>query len=215
MSAEGQPAGLPKSAGGTSTRPTPAVFDFTARIRAICVDISARLPELSHVRMEQVAVSFSQARSRVLYGLQAKLTPLRFESGSLEMKRHGRTWTVQRLRDKAGQEMLYILSFYLPRFLDQSYDEKLTTLFHELWHISAAFDGDLRRHPGRCFAHSHSQKQYDAFSAALAEKWLRAGPPEELYAFLRLNFAEVRKRYGNVIGQKIRTPKLIPLPPKG
>ena len=42
------------------------------------------------------------------------------------------------------------MSFYLPRFCDQSLDEKLSTVMHELWHISPAFDGDIRRLPGRC-----------------------------------------------------------------
>ena len=30
-------------------------------------------------------------------------------------------------------------------FLDQTFEEKLVTVFHELYHISPAFDGDLRR----------------------------------------------------------------------
>jgi hypothetical protein len=38
-------------------------LDFTARIRLVCVDMVARLPELAHVDMCRVAVAFSQARS--------------------------------------------------------------------------------------------------------------------------------------------------------
>ena len=71
-------------------------------------------------------------------------------------------YTIQRLFDSKGQEFLYILTFYLPRFMDLSFREKLITVFHELWHISPQFDGDLRRHPGRCYAHTSSQKEYDA-----------------------------------------------------
>ena len=57
--------------------------------------------------------------------------------------------------------MLYVMTFCLPRFLNQDFDEKIVTLFHELYHISPAFDGDLRRHGGRYQVHTHSQKNYD------------------------------------------------------
>ncbi len=52
--------------------------------------------------------------------------------------------------------MLYLVTFCLPRFLDQDFDDKFITLFHELYHISPRFEGDLRRHEGRCALHSHS-----------------------------------------------------------
>jgi hypothetical protein len=105
--------------------------------------------------------------------------------------------------------MLYLLSFYLPRFLQRSFEEKLSTVVHELWHVGPNFDGDLRRHSGRCWAHSHSQAGYDALMRELAAKWLALGPPTELFDFLRLDFRALRERHGHIMGQKIRTPKLI------
>ena len=87
----------------------------------------------------------------------ASLTPLRFAGGQRHTLRRGRQWTLQRVCED-GREMLYILNFYLPRFLDLPLDEKLTTVVHELWHIGPRFDGDLRRFGGRCYAHSGSQK---------------------------------------------------------
>ena len=190
----------------------PAGFNFTQQMQRLCTDIATRLPEMNHVDMQQVAVSFSQARTPELHGLQAKLTPLRFEGGKVVTKRRGRVWTVEKLLNHDGQELLYILSFYLPRFMDQPFAEKLTTIFHELWHISPHFDGDLRRHPGRCYAHSHSQKEYDEFSAELGRQWLKLNPPDELFSFLHLNFAQLWQLHGRVYGLKIRTPKLIATP---
>ena len=136
-------------------------FDFTTAMRGVCQDAAARLPELAHIDLALIAVSFSQARRRVSYGLQASLTPLRFQHGSLTTRCRGRELAVQRVHDAAGREMLYILTFYLPRFLDAPFREKLITVFHELWHISPEFNGDLRRHHGRCYAHTHSQEKYD------------------------------------------------------
>ncbi|MGD9644953.1 MAG: hypothetical protein AB7U73_04520 [Pirellulales bacterium] len=186
-------------------------FDFTAAMRLLCEDLASRLPELQHIEVDRVAIAFSRTRKPVRHGLQATLTPLRFLGGSLYTRRGRRRYTVQRLFDRNGREMLYILRFYLPRFLDQPFAEKLNTVVHELWHIGPAFDGDLRRFPGRCFAHSSSEQQYDAFCRALADKWLRESPPVAVYDFLHAPFAELASRHGAIRGYRIPAPKLLPV----
>src|SRR5205085_1752990 len=125
--------------------------------------------------------------------------------------RRGRPYGVQRLADGSGREMLYVLSFYLPRFMDLDFREKLITIVHELWHIGPQFDGDIRRHSGRCFAHTGSQKKYDAQMDALAQRWLAEGPPQPLWDFLTGSFDDLASRHGRIIGVKIRRPRLIPL----
>ena len=107
--------------------------------------------------------------------------------------------------------MLYILNFYLPRFLDLALEAKLATILHELWHIGPRFDGDVRRFGGRCYAHSGSQKRYDAQVSSLVEHWLALGPPEALYGFLRHDYRELARRHGRVFGLRVRAPKLIPV----
>jgi hypothetical protein len=118
----------------------------------------------------------------------------------------------ERVLDENGNEMLYILSFYLPRFMQLSFSDKLTTVFHELWHISPDFNGDIRRHPGRCYAHSGSQKEYDARMEELSQKWMAMDPPDELYLFLKRKFGELEQQFGCVYGTRVKHPKLIPLP---
>lgn len=191
--------------------PTSSPFDFTAAMRLLCEDVVRRTPELSHVQMPQVAVAFAQARRRVLHGLQAKLTPLRFENGGLVTVRGRQRWTIRRMFH-GEVEILYILTFYLPRFLDQSFDEKLITVFHELFHISPRFDGDIRRMEGRYHVHSHSQKEYDREMAVLAERYLQHHPDPALWNFLRFRFEEISRHSSGVIGLKLPIPKLIPLP---
>lgn len=186
-----------------------AGFDFTCHMRRLCADLVGRLDELSHIDIHGVAIRFCQARKAVRHGVHASLTPMRFEGGELFSRRRGRTWTLERLYDASGREMLYLLSFYLPRFIDRSFEEKLGTVIHELWHIGPRFDGDLRRHPGRCYAHGHSQKQYDATMRELATTWLSRNPPRETYEFLQCDFSRLERRFGRVFGQTIATPKLI------
>jgi len=188
-----------------------AGFDFTGHMRQLCADMVARLDALRHIEMARVAVSFSQTRKTGRYGMYASLTPLRFSGGQTETIRRGRRWGLQRLVGADGREMLYILNFYLPRFLDLPLEEKLSTTVHELWHIGPRFDGDLRRHGGRCFAHSPSQKRYDAYVGRLVDRWLSLSPPEPVYGFLRLSFQQLAARYGHVWGRRTPAPRLIPL----
>jgi predicted metallopeptidase len=194
--------------------PPPTVthgFDFTLHMRRLCDDMVRRLPELHHIELARVAVSFCQARKPAAEGLYASLTPLRFAGGQTETVRRGRRWGIQRLVDSAGREMLYILNFYLPRFMDLALREKLATVLHELLHIGPRFDGDLRRFRGRCYAHGGSRKRYDALAERLAAKWASLDPPQSLYEFLREDFLALIRRHGRVFGQRFRAPKLLPL----
>ena len=72
-------------------------FDFCEAMTGLCEDISRRHPEFGHVQMPRVAVTFAQARSPVHWGVQARLTPLRFEGGRSTEHRKGRLWTVQKV----------------------------------------------------------------------------------------------------------------------
>lgn len=181
-------------------------------MRALCDDLVARLPQLGHIRMDRVAVAYSRTRKRVAHGLQASLTPLRFQGGDLFCRRGRTRWTIQRLFDHGNREMLYILRFYLPRFLDQRFEEKLCTVVHELWHIGPEFDGDLRRFPGRCYAHSHSENAYDELCRELGRQWLRRDPPAGLVEFLEHDFAALCQRHGRIVGRLIRAPKMLRCP---
>lgn len=188
-----------------------AGFDFTLHIGRVCEDMVTRLAELRHIDLSRVAVSFCQTRKAVSHGMYASLTPLRFDGGATETTRRGRRWRIGRLADASGREMLYILNFYLPRFLDLPFHAKVDTVVHELWHIGPCFDGDLRRFNGRCYAHGGSQKRYDAHVDRLAAKWLSLGPPASLYDFLEHDFRSLLRRHGRIFGRRVRTPRLTPV----
>ncbi len=196
--------------GRVASRDSNLGLNFTARMRTLCEHVVGTLDEFQHIDLSRVAVSFAQARKPVMHGLQASLTPLRFAGGATTGTVRGRQYTVQPVCDTAGNEMLYVLNFYLPRFMQLVFREKLVTVLHELWHISPNFDGDLRRHAGRCYAHSHSQADYDQQMEPFVEAWLATEPPKVLIDFLQLDFPQVQERYGRVYGLKLPRPKLIP-----
>lgn len=185
-------------------------FDFCAAMRRLCADMTSRLPELGHIQLDRVAISLCKTRRQTTHGIYASLTPLRFEAGAVEKHVRGRRYEVQRLRDDQGLEFLYILSFYLPRFQNTSLEEKLSTVVHELWHISPEFDGDLRRHEGRFYAHGPSQRDYDAQMDRLAQRWLALDPPNHIYEFLEHGFDDLVAEHGTVVGKRWPTPKLLP-----
>jgi hypothetical protein len=189
----------------------PTGFDFTSQMRLLCADMIVRTPELAHVDLSRIALTFAQARKGVSWGMYASLTPLRFQGGSLTTTRRGRQYQVQRILDSSGQEMLYLLSFYLPRFMNLVFREKLITVFHELWHIGPQFDGDLRRHEGRCFAHTHSQAEYDRQMGIFADRWLAMSPDPYLWSFLQHNFQELHSTKGPIYGLRVKRPKLVPV----
>jgi predicted metallopeptidase len=184
-------------------------FDFTNHIRRLCEDMVSRTEPLQHIDMERVAISFSQTRSPTKTGIYASLTPLRFPGGTSHTIRRGRKWEIQKVIDTNGRSMLYLMNFYLPRFLDLNFHEKLETVIHELWHVSPRFDGDLRRLGERKYAHGASLKKYDDHVRTIVDHWLSLGPPERVYSFLREDFRKLMAQHGKVIGTKIRAPKMV------
>ena len=185
-------------------------FDFTAAMRRLCHDVTERCEVLRHIHMPRVLVSFTPCRNRSRYGLQARVTPLRFREGALTRQHGFSEYQVQRFFVD-GHEMLYVLTFCLPRFLDQSFEEKLITVFHELYHVSPTFDGDLRRHPGRYTVHSRSKERYDREMAALVKDYLEDHPDPDLFAFLRAGYRELWERHGGLVGTVVPRPKLLPV----
>lgn len=193
------------------TGPRDRPFDFCGHTQRLLADVVRRCPELAHVSLEHVLLGVTQARSACRHGLQARVTPLRFRRGALTRTRGGATYQVQRYF-LGAHEYLYLMTFCLPRFLDQSYDDKFVTLFHELFHLGPACDGDLRRHDGRYHLHTRNARAFDRHMLELARAYLAGGPDPRLHAYLRLDFAQLSQRHGSVVGVVVPRPKIIPLP---
>jgi hypothetical protein len=197
-----------------STGPVGQPFDFCGHVRRLCADMVRHCPELAHIDVSRILFAMTQARSPRSNGLQARVTPLRFQGGSLTCRRPDGRFQIQRYVVD-DREMLYLVTFCLPRFLDRDFADKFVTLFHELYHISPAFEGDLRRE-GRYALHAHGKKEYDRHMAHLARAYLANGADRSCHDFLRLNFAQLAHRHGKVHAVVVPRPRLIRLgPPTG
>lgn len=186
-------------------------FDLSRALRLLSEDIIAKTPTLAHIDVSRLLFSITRARNGRGHGLQARVTPMRFRTGALATIHRGNAYQVQRFIVD-GREILYLVTFCMPRFINREFEDKLVTVFHELYHISPAFDGDLRRHGGRYMAHTGSQKKYDAHMAKLAKTYLKNGADDSRLAFLRLSFAQLCRRHGSVIGLHLPRPKLVRVP---
>lgn len=200
---------LPAIRFGQRGDPRPG-FDFCSAVANVCEDVCRRLEELSHIRMEKVLVSVTTNRARSRHGLMARLTPMRFESGSMLTRRRGRLFGIERYFVN-GREVLYILTLVLPRLLHRTFEDRLATIIHELYHIGPNFDGDLRRFPGRCAFHSHSKIEYDRCVAGLLDRYLAGHDQPQRLEFLRWNANDFIERHGGLRAHTVPRPRLVPI----
>ncbi len=205
-----EPAWHQAGMSGFVRRKDVGTLDFSARIQRLVIDIASRCGDFKHIDTPRILVSVARSRGKSLYGLQARVTPLRFPNGTLTWQRRGVPYQIQRFFLEE-REFLYLMTFCLPRYLEQEFEQKLATLFHELYHISPAFDGDLRRHEGRCTFHTRRQRDYDQQMIAYAREYLASRPDPDLFSFLRMNFAQLQQQYGAVTGIVVPRPKMVPL----
>ena len=185
-------------------------LNLTGELERLIRDIVARTPELRHIAPEKLLVCVSSGRAS-RGGSLAKIHPLRFEGGERSVRaRRGRRSVLCTMPSVThrGEEMLYVIYFLVPRFLELPLREKLITIFHELYHISPACDGDIRRFPGRNYAHGSSTRSYNLFMGELVDRYLEATPDRSGLAFLEGNLAALRSRHSAIVGRRLQAPRI-------
>lgn len=185
-------------------------LNLTGELERLIRDITLRTPELQHIATEKLLVCVSSGRPG-RGGSLAKIHPLRFAGGERSMQaRRGRRsvlCTMPSIRHQ-GEEMLYVIYFLVPRFLELSFREKLITVFHELYHISPACDGDIRRFPGRNYAHGSSTRSYNLLMGKLVDEYLVGLPDRSGLDFLEGNLAALRSRHKAIVARRLQAPRI-------
>jgi hypothetical protein len=187
-------------------------LNLTGSIERLIIDIVARIPELRHIDPKRILVCVASTRSGGVHGTYAKIHPLRFADGSCTMEvRRG----MKKARYKMpvvthkGVDILYIVYFLVPRFLNLSLREKLITIVHELYHISPEFNGDIRRFPGKNYAHGSSRKKYNDRMAQLVDGYLLEAGDDSLVSFLEGDMKAIRTRHRAIVGRKLAVPRIL------
>ena len=185
-------------------------LNLTAELERAIRDIVSRTPDFAHVRPERLLVCVSSGRPGA-GGSLAKIHPLRFAGGEKSIaSRRGRRRVICTMPTitHLGEEMLYVIYFLVPRFLELSFREKLITVFHELYHISPAFDGDIRRFPGKNYAHGSSTKSYNALMGLLVDRYLAALGERTPLSFLEGDLASLRQRHRTIVARRLPSPRI-------
>ncbi len=187
-----------------------STLNLTAELERLIADITAKVEAFSHIDHKRLLICVNSSRS-TQHGIFAKIHPLRFQGGELyRVVKRGRSSIACIMPEVShnGVCMLYVIYFTLPRFMDRPLQEKLVTIFHELFHISPAFDGDIRRFPGRNFAHGSSAKKYNLHMESFVEKYLQLPMSCDRIAFLDADMAALRLKYRAIVGRKMEMPKV-------
>jgi predicted metallopeptidase len=174
-------------------------INLTDGLRDAADAICAMMPELHHVDLNYVhfALFYSRRAKRIL--TFARCYPL---PGGVRQR--GRTlYRLTPTITPSGKRAKYILAFAWERFWSMPPRERLETLVHELFHISAQFDGELRRFGNR--VHGRGNEWFDNIIHALCELHLPAGMEFE-YPALALNLTPGLE----VEFTKLELPKWVP-----
>lgn len=186
-------------------------LNLTAELERLIADITARHEAFFHIDPSRILVCVNSTRNGSPHGLFAKIHPLRFAAGiTVQTVRRGRSTlrcTMPEISHQ-GREILYVIYFMIPRFLDRSLRDKLITIFHELYHISPSFDGDIRRFQGRNFAHGGSTEKYNRLMERFVDDYLQMHDNMALTAFLEHGMSALRERHRAIVGRKMAMPKI-------
>jgi len=187
-----------------------STFHLTAELERLVADIAATVAEFSHIDPTRLLVCVNSSRNSQ-HGAFAKIHHLRFQGGErVQIVRRGRSsyrCTMPQISHK-GADILYVIYFTLPRFMDRPFKEKLVTIFHELYHISPRFDGDIRRFSGKNFAHGSSAKKYNQLMESFVEGYLQLPATSGKSAFLDHDMAALRAKYCMIVGRRMAMPKI-------
>ena len=182
------------------------MFDYAEAVTAFIEDIVKNCEAFGHIDVSSLLIGCIRARNAEGAGLYARTIPLRFEGGATTTMRKGVPIRIPIVRH-GEREALYMVSFCLPRFQNLPFEDKVMTVFHELYHISPQFDGDIRRFAGSNYVHTSSQSKYDELMKKLSQEYLQHTRRTDLHAFLKLSYTQLSERHGGVKMRIFRAPR--------
>jgi predicted metallopeptidase len=152
----------------------PTLPNITLAVKRLVRDLAARLPELEHVKASRILVVAGEARRNS----RATIRPAHF--GATRRRAAGGSGPVKPLVRVKGRKILYVITLRPLWFVASTPEQRLATIVHELFHVSARFDGTLHR--GR----RHSRlplARYNERVRKLVRRYLAVAPREVVAPF--------------------------------
>jgi predicted metallopeptidase len=158
--------------------------NLTLAVKRLVRDVSARVPELSHVRASRVLVVAGEARRASRATIRPARTRAPREKPLIRVK---------------GRKIFYVVTLRPLWFRASTPEQRIGTILHELYHASTRFDGTLHR--GR--RHSRLPRaRYNQKIRRLLDHYLDEAPPEILAPFSESGIVRARmwlERPGGVV----------------
>ncbi len=181
-------------------------INITDVLTLIIQDIQKRVETFSFLDMDRLTVCIASNRKNSRGGIYGKLVPLHFENGAKQVTYRGKIYSMPTvIRDSIRQK--YLIYFYMPKFFDLDAREKLRVIFHELYHISPDFNGDIRRMTKGKAAHGHSRKHFDSHFENELEIFFNYIKDTPYIRFLQLTGKDLFMIFNNVKGRRMKLPK--------
>ena len=155
---------------------------MTLAVKRLIRDAAKKLPELAHIRANRILVVAGEARR----ASRATIRPGHFKETRARASGAGHRKPLIQIR---GRKILYVITLRPLWFLASTPEERIGTVFHELYHVSTRFDGTLHR------ARRHSQMSratYNRRVRALRERYLARAEEELLAPFAHVGTVRAR-----------------------
>jgi predicted metallopeptidase len=169
---------------------------FASLMQELCGVIS----EFAAFDLSRVKVSVGTSRSRSKHGVWAYVTPLRYVGGGLYRKGLRRgvpgvyTYKLGSEDLEAQTAPLYLVTILVPRFFYLSFEERIETIVHELYHMHPEFRGDLRRFPKPHIHHGPTPAAYNRRVRELVAEALAIKPELRDHVLLKGAHADFETR---------------------
>ena len=185
-------------------------INLTDTLSLITHEMITRTPEFSHYDINRMLVCCASNRSDSRGGIYGKLVPLKFENGSDIISFRGRLYTLPKIIHN-NIEIKYLIYYYHPKFFDISAREKVNVMFHELYHISPEFNGDIRCMGKVRAAHGHSKKSFESRYLDFAENFYSFVKGTPYHAFLEMNSLDLQNTFKKIRCRRMKTVKPVPV----
>ena len=184
----------------------PESINLSDTLTLLLREMVQRTEEFKLFDVNRILLCCSTNRKKTGGGIYGKLLPLRFENGSKFIKYNSRFYTIPRLVVN-GTEILYLMYFYLPKFFDLSAREKINVMFHELYHISPLFNGDIRRMGEVKKAHGHSRKAFEERYIGYARDFYEYIRHTPYHVFLQMSTEDLHKNFKKIQFRRMKSIK--------
>lgn len=181
-------------------------INLTDILTQIINDMINSTVEFKSFDLNRILVCCASNRKDYRGATYGKLFPLRFKDGSEIVRHNGKLYTIPKVKFNE-YEILYIIYLYIPKFFNLTPEDKIRVMFHELYHISPEFNGDIRRMGRFKAAHGHSKKSFEEKYIEYAESYLKKIQNSSHLNFLKMNSEEIQNSFKTVKYRRMKSIK--------